>query len=73
MEECKNSFRRTASLCEEYISKSSIYFLQNGLEQLKGVQQKKFAKNVNELVIAYYREKKENIKRKVKKLIAGQI
>ena len=32
---------------------------------------KKFVKNVHELVVSYYREKKNNIKRKQKKLIAG--
>jgi hypothetical protein len=43
------------------------------LEQLKTIYQKKFNKNVNELVVAYYREKKENIKKKIRKLISGQI
>ena len=32
---------------------------------------KKFVKNVYELVVSYYREKKTNIKKKQKKLIAG--
>ena len=73
IEECRNSLRKSISLCEDYISKSSIYFLQNGLEQLKTIYQKKFNKNVNELVVDYYREKKENIKKKIRKLISGQI
>lgn len=34
---------------------------------------KKFVKNVHELVVSYYREKKNNIKRKQKKLITGQL
>lgn len=73
MDECKNSLKRTLSLCEEYISKSAIYFLPNGLEQLKSIQQKKFSKNVHELLVSYYRQKKENIKIKLKRLIGGQI
>jgi hypothetical protein len=35
--------------------------------------QKKFAKNINDLLIQYYREKKDIVKRKQKKLLAGQI
>ena len=73
MEECRNSLRRAMSTAEDYIGKSSVYFLQGGLEQLKTVHSKKFNKNVNELVVAYYREKKENIKKKIRKLITGQI
>lgn len=37
MDECKNSLRRTLSVCEDYISKSVVYFLPNGLEQLKNI------------------------------------
>ena len=33
---------------------------------------RKFVKNVHELVVSYYREKKNNIKRKQRKLIANQ-
>ena len=35
--------------------------------------QKKFVKNVHDLVVSYYRDKKGNIKRKQKKLIVGQV
>jgi hypothetical protein len=37
MDECKNSLRRTLSVCEDYISKSAVYFLPNGLDQLKNI------------------------------------
>ena len=33
--------------------------------------QKKFAKNVDDLVISYYREKKDIVKKKEKKLLGG--
>ena len=56
---------------DEHI-KSSNYFLSNGFEALKTGMQKKFVKNVYELIVSYYREKKNNIKRKQKKLINGQ-
>lgn len=38
MKEAESSLRRAISTCEDCISKSSVYFLQNGLEQLKNVQ-----------------------------------
>ena len=44
----------------------------NGFENLKTSFSKRFAKTINEQVIAYYREKKNNIKKKQKKLITGK-
>lgn len=74
MDECKNSLKRTLSACSEYyISRSAVYFLPNGLEQLRNIQQKKFSKNVHELLVQYYRCKKDNLKIKLKRLIGGQI
>lgn len=32
MDECKNSLKRTLSVCEDYISKSVVYFLPNRLD-----------------------------------------
>ena len=57
---------------DEYI-KSSNYFLNNGLTSLASTMSKKFAKNLDDLVISYYREKKDIVKKKEKKLLGGQI
>ena len=66
------SFRRAVQVGGEENIKTSNYFLSSGFEALKTGMMKKFVKNVHELVVSYYREKKNNIKRKQKKLIAGQ-
>lgn len=67
------SFRRAVQVSGDENIKSSNYFLSNGFEALKTGMMKKFVKNVHELVVSYYREKKNNIKRKQKKLIQGQL
>lgn len=52
---------------------TSNYFLSNGLESLKqGAFEKKFAKSINEHVVSYYRDKKNKIKLKQRRLIQGQ-
>lgn len=66
------SFRKAVQLSGDENIKSSNYFLSNGFEALKTGMQKKFVKNVHELLVSYYREKKNNIKRKQKKLIVSQ-
>ena len=66
------SFRRAVQLSGDENIKSSNYFLSNGFEALKTGMHKKFVKNVYEQIVSYYREKKNNIKRKEKKLIGGQ-
>ena len=45
--------------------------MSNGFEALKTGMMKKFVKNVHELVVSYYREKKNNIKKKERKLVVG--
>ena len=72
IDNCMSSFRRAVQLSGDENIKSSNYFLSNGFEALKTTMMKKFVKNVHELVVSYYREKKTNIKRKQRKLIAGQ-
>lgn len=42
----------------------SDYFLSSDLKPLKTSMSKKFAKNIYDLVVMYYREKKEHVKRK---------
>lgn len=71
IDQCMASFRRAVQLSGDENIKSSNYFLSNGFEALKTGMMKKFVKNVHELVVSYYREKKNNIKRKQKKLISG--
>ena len=66
-----SSFRRAVQVGGEENIKTSNYFLSSGFEALKTGMMKKFVKNVHELIVSYYREKKNNIKRKQKKLIAG--
>lgn len=56
---------------DEYI-KTSNYFLSTGLTSLTTTLQKKFPKNVYDLLIQYYRDKKEIVKKKQKRLLAGQ-
>jgi hypothetical protein len=73
VEDCKNSFKKAVQLSGDEHIKSSNYFLSTGFDSLKTTMQKQFSKKVNDLVVAYYREKKENVKKKVKKLIVGQI
>ena len=73
VEECKNSFKKAVQLSGDEHIKSSNYFLSTGFDSLKTTMQKQFSKKVNDLVVSYYREKKENVKKKVKKLIVGQI
>jgi hypothetical protein len=74
MNECQKSLQRVMQTQEECISKSNLYFLLSGFDQLRSLQQaKKFSKTIHELCIAYYRQKKENVKNKIKKLIVGQI
>jgi RecG-like helicase len=73
IDECRSSLKKAIALQEDCISKSTLYFLPNGFEQLKTVQQKKFSKDIHGLLVSYYRQKKENVKIKQKKLIAGQI
>ena len=72
IDQCMTSFRRAVQLSGDEHIKSSNYFLSSGFEALKTSMQKKFVKNVYELIVSYYREKKNNIKRKQKKLIGGQ-
>jgi len=71
IDQCMTSFRRAVQLSGDEHIKSSNYFLSNGFEALKTGMQKKFVKNVYELIVSYYREKKNNIKRKQRKLIGG--
>lgn len=71
VEECRNSFKKSVQLSGDEHIKSSNYFLTTGFEALKGGMQKKFSKNVNDLVVQYYREKKDSVKRKQKRLIQG--
>ena len=73
IEECRHSFKRAVQISGDENIKSSNYFLANGLESLKGTMAKKFAKNINEHVVSYYRDKKNKIKNKTKRLIVGQI
>lgn len=46
-----------------------MYFLNNGFDQLKTVQQKKFAKDLHGLLVSYYRQRKESVKNKQKRLL----
>lgn len=50
----------------------SDYFLSNGLDPIRTTMAKKFSKLIHDLVTQYYREKKENIKRKKNRLLPGQ-
>jgi hypothetical protein len=74
--EHRSSFKKAIQLSEEkHIKELSDYFLSTGFTSLKTTttMSKKFAKNIHDLVVAYYHEKKENIKRKQKRLLPGQI
>lgn len=63
--EHRKSFKNTLQLSEDRsLRELSDYFLQSGLTPLKTTMSKKFAKNIYDLVVMYYREKKENVKRK---------
>ena len=74
MDQCMASFRRAAQLNGDDNIKSSNYFLQNGFEGLKTPgMMRKFVKSVHELIVSYYREKKNNIKRKQRRLLPNQM
>jgi len=73
IDQCMQSFKKAVQLSGGENIGSSNYFLSNGFEALKTGMQKKFVKNVHELIVAYYREKKSNIKKKQRKLIPGQV
>jgi hypothetical protein len=73
LEDCRSSLKRAVSTADECVKQSTIYFLQNGFESIKQANSKKFSKELHGLLVAYYRQKKEVIKNKQKKLIAGQI
>lgn len=63
--EHRKSFKNALQLSEDRSLKElSDYFLQSGLNPLKTTMSKSFAKKIYDLVVMYYREKKENIKRK---------
>lgn len=63
--EHRKSFKNALQLSEDRsLRELSDYFLQSGLTPLKTTMSKKFAKNIYDLVVMYYREKKENVKRK---------
>lgn len=75
LEEIRTSFKKAVQASGDENIKSNNYFLTNGFEGIKTQtgMLKKFSKNLHELVVAYYREKKQMVKRKQKKLIGGQI
>jgi hypothetical protein len=54
--------------------KSTNYFLSNGLSTLSSntSSSKNFAKKLYELICSHYRDKKDSIKRKQRKLVQGQ-
>lgn len=57
---------------DEHI-KTSNYFMASGLESFKNNTSNyktKFSKNVNDLILQYYREKKDIVKKKQKKVLA---
>lgn len=62
IEESKNQFKNSVRLVADEYIKTANYFLQTGLESLKTTMQKKFAKNINDLLIQYYREKKISLR-----------
>lgn len=70
-EECRASFKKAVQQSSDEHIKGNNYFLATGFDSLKTTMQKKFSKNVHDLVTAYYREKKESVKKKQKKLIGG--
>lgn len=71
-DECQNSFKQSVKLNGDEYIKTSNYFLL-GLDSLKcqTPMQKKFAKNIFELMIQYYREKKDIVKKKQKRLVTS--
>jgi hypothetical protein len=54
-EECRNSFKKAVAQSGDDHIKGNNYFLTTGFESLKTTMQKKFSKNVHDLVTAYYR------------------
>jgi hypothetical protein len=63
--EHRKSFKNALSLSEDRsLRELSDYFLSSDLKPLKTSMSKKFAKNIYDLVVMYYREKKEHVKRK---------
>jgi len=66
LEEFQSSYRKACQLTMDESLKTENYFLPpNGIECLhqSSILGKKFIKKLHELVITYYREKKDNIKR----------
>ena len=74
-QEHRKSFRNMFQASEDKaIRELSDYFLgSSGFTPLKTTMSNKFAKKIHELVVQYYHGKKENIKRKQKNLLTGQI
>lgn len=60
--ECRASLKK-ATASDDYI-KSYNYFLTSGFESLKGSNSKKFSGDLNKLVISYYHDAKEIVKKK---------
>lgn len=71
LEECKQSLKRSIQASGEENIKAN-YLLSTGFDGLRNLS-KKFAKNIQELCVTYYREKKGNIKRKQRRLVKEQI
>ena len=71
VDECRTSFKKAVTLSGDENIKSNFYFTSEGLDKLKTSGLKTFSKNLHELVVAYYREKKQATKKKQKKLIGG--
>jgi len=67
LEECKQSLKRSIQASGEENIKAN-YLLTTGFDGLK-ILAKKFAKNIQELCVTYYREKKANVKRKQRRLV----
>ena len=72
IDQCMKTFKDAVRLNGDENIKNSNYFLSNGFEALKTGMMKIFVKQVHELIVSYYRDKKNHIKKKQRKLIAGQ-
>lgn len=73
LETMQSDYRRQVVQSGDESLKSSNYFISGGLDSLvpNTSSGKKFVKNLHELVVAYYREKRDKIKKKQTKLVAG--
>jgi methyltransferase-like protein len=75
VQEHTNQFKQSVKIANDEHIKTSNYFLSNGLDSFKqniNNYMKKFSKNVFDLILQYYREKKDVVKKKQRKLLVGQ-